>query len=387
MANPLWRLHLIAGGDGELADKARDLGVATTILPIPPELARTGDAGAGGPAGNNTSLSRVMLRLGVAAPAFMKYVRGLACAIRSIAPDLVHTNGFKMHLLGAWAAPPRMPMLWHIHDFVRARPLMARLLPLHWRHGTCVVANSHSVADDVFCALRGRVAVHTVYNAVDLARFSAHGAKLDLDAECAMKPAPRDAIRVGIIATMARWKGQETFIRALSILPPDMAVRGYVIGGPIYETSGSQYTIDELRGEAARMGIADRIGFTGFLRDTAAAMRALDVVVHASTAPEPFGLVIAEAMACGRAVIASAAGGAAEIVDAPHNALAHRPGDSAGLAEAIARLALDARLRQRLGAAARLYAERHFTRARLAAEMAPIYWDAIAAPNCAHQHR
>ncbi len=56
-------------------------------------------------------------------------------------------------------------------------------------------------------------------------------------------------------------------------------------------------------------------------------MRALDIVVHASTRPEPFGLVIAEAMACGRAVITSAAGGAAEIVESEVDALTHTPGD------------------------------------------------------------
>lgn len=68
-------------------------------------------------------------------------------------------------------------------------------------------------------------------------------------------------------------------------------------------------------------------------------MRALDIVVHASTQPEPFGLVIAEAMACGRAVIASQAGGAAEIIDPGENALGLPPGDAAVLAERIVQLA------------------------------------------------
>ena len=55
-------------------------------------------------------------------------------------------------------------------------------------------------------------------------------------------------------------------------------------------------------------------------------MRALDVVVHASTQPEPFGLVIAEAMACGRAVVVSSGGGAAEIVTPGEDALVHEVG-------------------------------------------------------------
>jgi glycosyltransferase involved in cell wall biosynthesis len=120
-------------------------------------------------------------------------------------------------------------------------------------------------------------------------------------------------------------------------------------------------------------GLAGRAGITGFVDDPAAAMRALDVVVHASTQPEPFGLVIAEAMACGRPVIATAAGGAAEIVDDGVDALTVPPSDPQALADAIRRLALDPELRSRMGAAGRAKAERRFDRARLAAEAIPIY--------------
>ena len=95
-------------------------------------------------------------------------------------------------------------------------------------------------------------------------------------------------------------------------------------------------------------------------------MRALDVVVHASTRPEPFGLVIAEAMACGRAVITSGTGGAGELVRDGVDAVTHRPGDAVDLASRIERLAADAALRARLGRAARDTAERRFDAARLA---------------------
>jgi glycosyltransferase involved in cell wall biosynthesis len=102
-------------------------------------------------------------------------------------------------------------------------------------------------------------------------------------------------------------------------------------------------------------------------------MRALDVVVHASTQPEPFGLVIAEAMACGRPVVVSAAGGAGEIVRDGIDALAVPPGDAAAMAEAIRRLAEDAELRARMGAAGRARAEADFDRARLVRQVAPVY--------------
>ena len=102
-------------------------------------------------------------------------------------------------------------------------------------------------------------------------------------------------------------------------------------------------------------------------------MRALDVVVHASTEPEPFGLVIAEGMACARPVIVSRAGGAAEITTPGVDALAYAPGDSGQLAECLLSLVSDAALRRRLGDAGRATAERVFDPRRMAADMTPVY--------------
>ena len=150
-------------------------------------------------------------------------------------------------------------------------------------------------------------------------------------------------VRVGLLATFARWKGHDVFLRALAAIPREMPVRGYVIGSAVYDTAGSQHTVEELQTLADRLGLGDRVGFTGFL-PAAPAMRALDVVVHASTRPEPFGLVIAEAMACGRAVITSGSGGARELVEAGQDALVHTPGDAAGLSRDIIQLVAGRRI-------------------------------------------
>ncbi len=180
-------------------------------------------------------------------------------------------------------------------------------------------------------------------------------------------------VRIGLVATFARWKGHRTFLDALAQVPESLPVRGYVIGGPVYETAGSQASFEELRAAAAALGLEGRVGFTGFVDDAAQAMRALDVVVHASTEPEPFGLVIAEAMACARAVVVSRAGGAAEITTPGQDALAHAPGNARELAECLVSLALNAALRRRLGDAGRATAERVFDRRRLVAGMTPVY--------------
>ena len=180
-------------------------------------------------------------------------------------------------------------------------------------------------------------------------------------------------LRIVLVATFARWKGHDVCLTALATLPASLHVRGYIVGGPLYETTGSQISIAELRELARSLGLEDRIGFTGFVQDSSAAMRSLDIVVHASTDPEPFGLVIAEAMACGKPVVVSRAGGASELIGPGVNALAFEPGDGDGLARCLDALARDAGLRQRLGRAGRSTAEQRFHRRRMAGERAPIY--------------
>lgn len=377
-AHPDWHLHLVVAEAGTLVERAAALGVTTTVLPFAAALARLGDAGAGGrTAGRHINRVALVANLLTASGAVAVYVKRLRRLLLKLAPDIIHTNGFKMHILGAWARPRHIPLIWHIHDYVGTRPVMARLLRRHARACAAVIANSNSVAQDIKNTLGISNNVHTIYNAVDLERFSPEGHILDLDKLAGLPPAPSGTIKVGLLATLARWKGHETFLRALASLPAASPVRGYIIGGALYQTSGSQHTLDELKQFAAKLNLNDRIGFTGFIDRPEAAMRSLDIIVHASTAPEPFGLVIAEAMACGRAVIVSNAGGASELVDCGVNALCHETGEAGDLVDRIATLVVNPHLRLTMGIAARTTAEHRFQRARLAPELAIAYSQAL----------
>ena len=363
-AVPEWELWLVLGEDGPLVTQAREIGVKTIVLPFPRPLARLGDA--------RTGLWTTLWCLLTAVWATALYSRRLARTIQSIRPEIVHTNGFKMHLLGAWTCPSQTPLVWHIHDYVRSRTLASRLLRVFSNSCTVAITNSKSVAADLK-ALSPNLSIVTIYNAIDLRRFAPAGNKLDLDELAGLPPAGVGTIRVGLVATLARWKGHSIFLQALSRLSSDKQVRGYIIGGPIYQTEGSQWSLTELKQEANRLGLAGKVGFTGFVEDAAAAMRSLDIVVHASTEPEPFGMVIIEAMACEKALIASQAGGASELFVDCEDALAHPPGDSEALAHRIRRLAGDVELRQRLGKAGRAKTECHFHRTRLAKELLSTY--------------
>jgi glycosyltransferase involved in cell wall biosynthesis len=377
-AEPDWELHLIASAAGPLVEKAKTLGLSTNVLPFPESMARLGDSPAGGPAAKRARQRKTLRRLMQTSPDILHYTRRLRRQLRQLAPDVIHTNGFKMHLLGAMAKPRRSKLVWHIHDYVRARPLMSKAMCLLSNRCSIAVTNSHSVAADVRAACGKRLRVATVYNGVDTKMFSPHGAGVDLDSLSGLTPVNGSTVRVGMLATLARWKGHETFLRAFSLLPESVSLRGYIVGGAIYQTEGSQFSLAGLRGLARDLGIEDRIGFTGFVDQPASVMRSLDILVHASTQPEPFGLVIAEGMACGRAVIASNAGGAAEVFDANVNALSHNPGDVIALAQRMEELATKPELRARLGAAGRATAEARFDRSRLARELVPIYREVVA---------
>jgi glycosyltransferase involved in cell wall biosynthesis len=141
----------------------------------------------------------------------------------------------------------------------------------------------------------------------------------------------------------------------------------------VYRTPGSQYSEEELRACAHTLGLEGHVGFIPFQAEPAGIYRALDGVVHASTRPEPFGMTIIEAMACARAVVVSAGGGAAELVQHGHDALAFSPGDEAGLTEALARLVREPELRARLGEEARRSVLARFTRERYAAQVRDVY--------------
>ncbi len=363
---PLDELHVIAAEDGPLLRRLEGCGVTGHVLPFPSGLASTGETQGGG-------RSRLWSQASSGIEA-LRYANRLRRLLASLQPDLVHSNGIKMHLLAAWANRRRIPLVWHIHDYVGARATTSKLLRASASRAASAIANSRSVEEDLR-SICPRLRSQTIYNAVDTARFSPTGPGLDLDSLSGLGHAPQGVVRVGLIATFAKWKGHKIFLQALRRAAETLPVRGYVVGGPIYQTRDSQYSIEELRRYATELGLDGRVGFTGFVEDVPAAMRSLDVVIHASSKPEPFGMVLAEAMACGKPVVASFAGGACEVVREEYDSLTHQPGDHEQLARQIGRLAADAGFRSELGRRARNSVCERFSIARLGTEMVAFYQD------------
>jgi glycosyltransferase involved in cell wall biosynthesis len=380
-AAPEIRMHLIAGEDGPLLERVRRLGIEAQVVGLG-QLRTIGDSELSSPGAANfvkklATTSRAIL----AAPRIVAYCRHLRAAIAQARPDVVHSNSMKMHLMGAVSTPRAISVIWQIHDYISSRPLMKMLLKLTVKRCNTLVGVSQSVCADLQTSLKCRTArMSCVYNSVDPDAFSSEGVRADLDRLAGLEPAPSGTIKVGLVGTFARWKGHEVFLSALAAVPRHIPVRGYIVGAPVYSTEGSQYSVDELKTLCSDLRIANRVGFTGYCDRPAEVMRALDIVVHASVAPEPFGMVLVEAMCAGTAVISTARGGAAEICLNAVNCLTCRPGDAASLADRIATLAEDRTLRAKLAASARGRGA-NFRPERAAAEMIRVYRHAIEIPE------
>jgi len=342
-------VHVVLGEDGPLVGRLEQLGIENEVLPISARL---------------RDVRRDSIRPGRLSPGSLvplpSYVVRLCRRIRELEPDLVHTNSLKAALYGAAAARlARVPAVWHVRDRIAPdylpRPAVAlvrtaaRLLP------SGVIANS----EETLRTLPNIRAASIVYNAVVPDAVEAQEPRPSLGRETT----------VGMIGRLAPWKGQDIFLDAFAQAFRGTNTRGHVIGSALFGEDGYAESLQRRAGE---LDIADQIEFRGFREDVWAELRELDVLVHCSVQPEPFGQVVLEGMAAGLPVIASRAGGPAELITDGVDGLLTAPGDAEQLAEALRRLTASATLRESLGAAA-LARSREFTPERTATLVLEMY--------------
>ena len=116
-----------------------------------------------------------------------------------------------------------------------------------------------------------------------------------------------------MVGRVAPWKGQHVFLPAFARAFAGGSERAVIVGAAMFGATEADYGAG-LQETASVLGIADRVDFRGFREDVWSELHQMDILVHASVTPEPFGQVIVEAMLAGVPVIASAAGGPGEIV-------------------------------------------------------------------------
>ncbi len=291
---------------------------------------------------------------------------------------LIHSNTAAVWGGALAARRLGLPHVWHIHELITEPTFVRRLVAaMVARYADRVVAISRAVADHLLADrpdLAPRLLV--IPDAVDTVRFHPDndGGPLRQSWDVA-----DDEVLVGMVGRISAWKGQEVFIAALAeALTQVPRLRGVIVGDVV---PGETWRRQELVHRAGAYGLGDRLIWAGYRHDTPQVMAALDVLVLPSVRPEPFGMVVLEAMATGKPVIATAHGGPLETVRDGETGYLVPPGEPSALAAVLVRLARQPDLRRRLGQAGRERVCRHFTFAGHVVAFAQLYAELLSLPQ------
>ena len=262
---------------------------------------------------------------------------------------LLHLNNSPSVTFQDWLPAARLagiPCITHARGnvFVPRRRWQRLLITRYDR----VLPISRAIAADVRATGIAESRITLVHDGVDLEAFRARLSRPPEAVRAELGVAP-GTLLVAMVGHLRWWKGQREVLEALALLTPAERDRLLVVFVGDVAPAERDY----------REGLERRIGELGLERcarllgrrdDVPDLMRAADVVLHASTVPEPFGLVVVEALALGRPVIASRFGGPADIVT-PETGVAVDPTAPVELAAALRALAGDRAARVRIGAA------------------------------------
>lgn len=241
--------------------------------------------------------------------------------------------------------------------------------------GDIVIANSRYTAGRIAALHRTPAErVRVIYRGVDLVAFDP--AKVGAARLQALRLrwgiAPEQPI-VLHAARLTPWKGQRVVVEAAGILKAQgmLGEAVFVLAG---DAQGRHGYVSELERRIAELGLADRVRLVGHCADMVGAYLAAELVLVPSVEPEAFGRASAEALAMGRAVIASDLGATPEIVREGETGWLVPPGDAAALAGAVLRgLRRPPLMRQRMSEAARAHVVQNFSLARMRDETLAIY--------------
>jgi glycosyltransferase involved in cell wall biosynthesis len=346
-----WTPIVVLYEDKPVVPELRAAGVEVHILAPAPPLRGNGA---------RHCLVRAWLRLRDLVCVVAPRARALTTLFRRERPHLVYlANGFTTNLAAVIAgARCGLPILVHEKGFHRLGPV-ARFMS-RWVD-TCI-----GMTDEIVEHVRVRGArpgrFLTVFDGISCDDF-ATGEGEAIRREFGI---PLHAPVVGVVGHLQPWKGQMLVVEAMELLHarhPEL--RCLLVGG--VHRAGHAYT-EALRARIAAAKLERHVILTGARDDVAACLSAMDVAIHSSIQPEPFGRVLIEAMALGRPLVAPREGGPRVIVADGETGLLVPPRDARALADAIDELIGDPARRRDMGRAARARVEavfdiRHHVRA------------------------
>lgn len=290
--------------------------------------------------------------------------------------ELVHLNNILgSQLAGILAAKMLgVPCVAHLRDFENNTVFTrcyARLIDHH-------LAISSAIKNNLLALGVDENHITLVADAIDADEFCQAIDCRDLDAE--FKSA-QGTLKFALFGRIVAWKGVLEFVEAAAlVIQQRPQVTAFIVGSA--GSAQDPYFLQVVE-RITRLGLSQKIILTGYRADVARLMSYMDVIVHASISAEPFGMVIIEAMALARPVVATAAGGPLDIVEAGETGTLVPPADVPALAAAIVDLLDDPQRRQRYGRAGRRRVEERFTTRRSAAIVEALYARLIAEKSAA----
>jgi glycosyltransferase involved in cell wall biosynthesis len=328
----------LGGAELYLRDVLRAYPDSTTVTfedgPFPRTLVEDGHSVqvlTGTPALRNVQKQSSIFDVLCAIPGGLALIRDLRKLAQS--HDVVFLNSQKALFPGALAARlAGRPVLWNLHDILSAEHFSSlnRRIAVWWANWfvDTVIVNSQATRSAFVHNGGSEAKTHLVYNGIDASPFDTIS---DAEVQRVREATGTEGVPcVGVFSRLAPWKGQHVLLDALADVP---GVHALLVGDALF--AGDRPYAKSLQSQARRLGIADRVHFLGFRSDIPALMRAVDVVAHTSTAPEPFGRVIVEGLLAGRPVIATRAGGASEILNHEETGYLVPPGDAQILADVL----------------------------------------------------
>ncbi|MDJ0732511.1 MAG: glycosyltransferase family 4 protein [Nostocaceae cyanobacterium] len=246
--------------------------------------------------------------------------------------DLIYANTQKALVIGALASFfTRRPLVYHLHDilspehFSSTNRHLAVFLANHF--ASLVIANSQA-SKTAFIAAGGNGKItEVVYNGFDCNKYHIQHSEVK---KLRQNLGTKSQFIIGHFSRLAPWKGQHILIEALANCPEN--VTAILVGDALF---GEQDYVQQLHQQVETLKLSKRVKFLGFRDDIPQLMAACDLVTHTSTAAEPFGRVIVEAMLSQKPVIAAKAGGAMELIEHGVNGFLSTPENPQELAEII----------------------------------------------------
>jgi glycosyltransferase involved in cell wall biosynthesis len=258
-------------------------------------------------------------------------ITAIATAARQY--DLIYANTPKALVIGAIASLlAQKPLIYHLHDIISPEhfsPINIQLLiRLANSRALHIIANSEA-SRTAFIQSGGKSdCISVIYNGFDPNQYAI---------DPLLRPQirnlwnwPKDQFIIGHFSRLSPWKGQHILLEALKYCPEEIVA--VFVGDALFGEDDYRSMLIE---KVEALGLGDRVKFLGFQAQVPDLMSACDLITHTSTAPEPFGRVIVEAMLTGIPVIAAGAGGALEIVEHNRTGWLTPPDDAQALAAAI----------------------------------------------------